>query len=406
MASTKLIIRSDRKDFGKTTIYIQYTHKSVKKKFSTGLSIEPERWNEKSSKAIGTSQEVQEFNASLQVSKRRIDKIMQDAIIAGEDPTIALVTERLKALSTPALVSEKPAPTEFLDVYSQLIEATTATKAQGTIRHYKSSLNHLKTYGLLRQMTLTFDSITTAFYHDFVTYLTTDLEMTNGTVNNQLKRLKVVMAYALDQGLTHNIAFRKFKALQHTEPDVVYLTQSELQTLVATDLTAVPKLARVRDLFILACTTGLRQSDFSTISPDSVDNDQLVLRTVKTRSWLRIPLNQYSRSVLERYPDGLPKLSQQKFNDFVKELGKHCGIDKPTLVVHYRGSKRIEERVPKYTLLSSHTGRRTFVTQCIERGMSLEMIREFTGHKDISALLRYAKIANQHKTIQMEKAWG
>ena len=412
MATTKLVLRSDRKTFDKTTIYVQYTHKTVKKKFSTGFSIEPERWNAKSGKVASTSKEAQELNATLLVIKGRIDKIVQEAILAGEDPSFTLVEERLKRLSTSlpkateSVKQEQPHKKDFLKLFAEHIEATSASKAHGTVKHYKSTLNHLKAYAAKRNVKLTLAHLDVNFYHDLIKYLTKELELTNGTINNQLKRIKVVMSYALDQGLTDNLAFRKFKLLKHTEADIIYLTQGELQTLYDADLSAEPRLAKVRDLFVLGCTTGLRHSDFSTIRPESVENDQLVLRTVKTGDWLRLDLNQYSRTILQRYPDGLPKLSQQKFNAYVKELGEHCGIDKSTLVVHYQGAKRTAERVPKYRLLSSHTGRRTFVTQSLERGMPIEVVQTHTTHKDLKSLMRYAKVADAQKKLQMEKAWG
>ncbi|WP_235917511.1 tyrosine-type recombinase/integrase [Hymenobacter busanensis] len=291
-------------------------------------------------------------------------------------------------------------------MFDEYIQTTQATKAHGTIKHYKTTLNHLTRFAAQHRRKLTFESIDTRFYHDFVTFLTKDLAMTNGTANNQLKRVKVVMGYAGEQGLTDNNSFRKFKTLRHTETDVVYLTRDELETLVHYDLTAEPRLARVRDLLVLACTTGLRHSDFSTVRPDQIKGDQLVVRTVKTRDWLYLDLNRYSRAILECYPQGLPLLSQQKFNAYVKELGQHCGLDTPVQVVHYRGSQRVEEWLPKHELLSSHTGRRTFVTQSLERGMPPAVIMKFTGHKDIKTLMRYVKVADAEKRSQMEKAWG
>ncbi|GAB2464633.1 hypothetical protein GCM10011375_35710 [Hymenobacter qilianensis] len=113
------------------------------------------------------------------------------------------------------------------------------------------------------------------------------------------------------KGLTDNLAFRKFKLLKHTETDVIYLTQSELQILFEADLSAESRLAKVRDLFLFAlgCITGLRHSDFSTIRPENIESDQLVLRTIKMGDWLRLDLNQYSRTILQPYSNGLPKLS-------------------------------------------------------------------------------------------------
>ncbi|AIZ64209.1 hypothetical protein PK28_11880 [Hymenobacter sp. DG25B] len=64
---------------------------------------------------------------------------------------------------------------------------------------------------------------------------------------------------------------------------------------------------------------------------------------------------------------------------FVKESGKFCGIDSPIQVVRYQGSKRVEQWLPKYELLSSHTGRHTFVIQSLLQGMPPAVLMKFTG---------------------------
>lgn len=194
--------------------------------------------------------------------------------------------------------------------------------------------------------------------------------------------------------------------LTEYQNEVVFLTKAELETLLTYDLTAEPRLARVRDMLVFACATGLRYSDFSRLTADNIHGDELRVQTQKTRDRLVIPLNAYSRAVLERYPTGFPKLSQQKFNDYVKELGQHCGFDTPVSVVEHRGGKQIQSWVAKYTQLSSHTGRRTFISQGLERGMPTAVMMTFTGHKDYATLSRYIKVEDQLKREQMEKAWG
>ncbi|WP_280640578.1 tyrosine-type recombinase/integrase [Hymenobacter volaticus] len=64
------------------------------------------------------------------------------------------------------------------------------------------------------------------------------------------------------------------------------------------------------------------------------------------------------------------------------------------------------EELDPHDLLSSHTRRRTFVTQSLERGMPIEVLQKFTTHKDLKTLMRYAKVADAQKKVQMEKAWG
>ncbi|RYU81835.1 site-specific integrase [Hymenobacter persicinus] len=409
MATTKLRLRNDRTSFGKTTVYVQYTFKSRNYYFSTKEKIDPAHWHARLEKVSGNAEEIKALNSRLQAYLADINQLVAGAIHQKLEPTPAYLREQLSSPTGSAATLAEGTPTatpNFLALFDAYITATQATKAHGTIKHYRTTLNHLTAFAAQKRRPLTLDAIDTPFYHAFVTFLTKELRMTNGTANNQLKRVKVVMGYASEQGLTQNTSFRQFKALRHTETDVVYLTREELDRLVHFDLLAEPRLARVRDLFVFACSTGLRHSDFSTVRPDQIKGNQVVVRTIKTRDWLYLDLNPYSRAVLERYPQGLPLLSQQKFNTYVKELGQYCGLDAPVQVVHYQGSQRIEHWQPKYELLSSHTGRRTFVTQSLERGMAPAIIMKFTGHKDIKTLMRYVKVADTEKRAQMEKAWG
>lgn len=142
--------------------------------------------------------------------------------------------------------------------------------------------------------------------------------MGSGTINNQIKKLKVFLGYLNERGIHTDLSFKKFKRVKQTESDIVYLTQEELDTLYTFNLTTNKRLERVRDLLVLACTTGLRHSDFSAIQPENIKDTYLSIRTQKTKDPLTIPLNSYSRAILQKYEGKPPQLSQQKFNAYVK----------------------------------------------------------------------------------------
>jgi adenylate cyclase class IV len=61
-------------------------------------------------------------------------------------------------------------------------------------------------------------------------------------------------------------------------------------------------------------------------------------------------------------------------NDYLKELGKFAEIEQPVQKVKFIGSRRIEEKVPKYELITTHTARRTFVTLSLEKGIRPETV--------------------------------
>ena len=130
------------------------------------------------------------------------------------------------------------------------------------------------------------------------------------------------------------------------------------------------------------------------------------IRTQKTKDPLKIPLNSYSKAILQKYEGKPSQLSQQKFNAYVKELGQLCGIDEPTEIIKYVAGKRIEKTVPKYELLSSHTGRRTFITLSLEKGMRAETVMKISGHKDTKTLMRYVRITDKIKETEMLRIWN
>ena len=99
----------------------------------------------------------------------------------------------------------------------------------------------------------------------------------------------------------------------------------------------------------------------------------------------------------------MPKYSQQKFNDYIKEALQKIGLDNPEQVVTYKKGIRKEEVVPKYSLVSSHTARRTFITQSILRGIPTPVIQTITGHSDLRSFSKYIKITNTDKQTEMLK---
>ncbi len=90
-------------------------------------------------------------------------------------------------------------------------------------------------------------------------------------------------------------------------------------------------------------------------------------------------------------------------NDYLKEVGKACGIDTPITITYYKGNERINEVYPKWQLLGTHAGRRTFVCFGIAIGISPQVIMKWTGHSDYAAMRPYIDIVDSTKAEAMNK---
>ena len=125
---------------------------------------------------------------------------------------------------------------------------------------------------------------------------------------------------------------------------------------------------------------------------------------------MRIELNKHSQAILDKYKDfafrgdlALPVISNVKMNEALKVLGQVCGIDEPTRIVYFQGNQRMEQVLPKWALLTTHCGRRTFVVTALQLGIPSEVIMKWTGHSNFSAMKPYVKIVDELKARAMTK---
>jgi integrase len=215
--------------------------------------------------------------------------------------------------------------------------------------------------------------------------------------------------WAYDKEYHSNQNFKKFKASED-EIEVIYLTIEELMTLFNHDFES-PRLNHVRDVYCFGCFTGLRFSDIKQLRVSNVFEDHLLLNIQKTKTiGQNIPLNNYAQKILSRYKDTiyvpLPVISSQKFNKYIKECCEIAKIDTPTSITRYVGQKRIDKLVPKYEVITSHTARKTFVTNSLILGMKEMVVRNITGHKKEETFRKYVKIAEDFKKNEMDNTWN
>lgn len=166
-----------------------------------------------------------------------------------------------------------------------------------------------------------------------------------------------------------------------------------MQALEALQLPESGYLDNARSLFLLSCYTGLRYSDLVSIRLEHLRGSTLRLTTQKTKETVSIPLQARALPIVQRIlAGGVRSVSNQKLNDYIKELGQQAGITALIEVIQYRGGKRESQTMPKWEKLACHSGRRTFVTLSLERGLRPELVMKITGHRDWKSFKRYVNI--------------
>lgn len=190
---------------------------------------------------------------------------------------------------------------------------------------------------------------------------------------------------------------------------VVYLLPDELKKLENVKLNRANQ-EFYRDVFLFSCYTGLRFSDIKQLRKTDIRNDSVHVVTQKTGRGITIELNKKSREVynrmLARFPDDallFPKLERVNYNSSLCTIMKQAEINQLVTITYYLGARRFDITKPKYELIRSHAGRRTFVVNCLLKGIPPLVIIKWTGHHDLSALNPYIAIADEQRRNMMKR---
>lgn len=296
----------------------------------------------------------------------------------------------------------------FFSALDEFVETHKAVRAKGTLTKYRSCIKFIKDFEAHSGFGLGFETIDRRFLEAFRDY--SFLE--KGTMNNYYGKLiafiKTFMNWSLDRGYHNNQEFKKFKRTEDNI-EVIFLTMDELMALYRHEFRS-KRLSKVRDIYCFGCFTGLRYSDLNNLKASNIYGDHIRLTIQKSKSTdHHIPLNRLAREILERYKgtiyEPLPRISGQKFNEYIKDCCEKIGLDQPTTITRFVGQKRIDRTVPKYKLITSHTARKTFVTNSLVLGMNERVLKNITGHKDDASFMKYLKIAEDFKRNEMDRTW-
>ena len=385
--------------------------------FTTGYRIDAEKWDTDKQRVRNgctnkLKQSASEINDSLLGYYTEVQEIFKKFEVEEIMPTPEQIKEAFNALHKPIeeVKPRKSTPNAFYKVFDEFVRDCGRQNdwTDSTYEKFAAVKNHLMNF----RDGLTFDFFDEKGLNDYVTYLRDVKEMRNSTIGKQLSFLKWFLRWAFKKGVHLNNAYDSYKPkLKSTQKKIIFLTWEELNKLREFEIPAAKQaLDRVRDVFLFQCFTGLRYSDVFNLRRSDIKGDYIEVTTVKTSDSLIIELNKHSKAILDKYKDVsfeddkvLPVITNQKMNDYLKELAELAGIDEPVRQTYYRGNERIDEVTPKYALLGTHAGRRTFICNALALGIPPQVVMKWTGHSDYKAMKPYIDIADDIKANAMSK---
>jgi integrase len=236
-----------------------------------------------------------------------------------------------------------------------------------------------------------------------------DKERVNEHIQGILKIYKTFFNWAERRGYNPNNIFKKHKIGFGTNfnKEIITLTEQEIQSMASLDLD--PSKNYIRNIFLLACYSGARMSDVLRLDASQVSDDAWEFEAFKTRRHkvpIKIPFLGWCASA-KIYID---KILQERFvfaepyiNRAIKQIAKQAGIDTPMRITRMSGKNQIVTTLPKYEFISFHTGRRTFISNLVNRGVPAFVAMKITGISMIKTMLKYTNTVEDDVTRELKR---
>jgi integrase len=400
MIQTTIYIK--RPNSVKSPLYIDITFDGQRIQAPIGLTIEPRLWDNK-------KKDFTEKSKRLSNYLRIINNIYEDVIQyyfnqrknkeTVERTAIQLIIANNN--STP-IINEHETKNEFASVAAEYLDVKSKIQTKASLYIYKITIEEVINFLKENKRPLHFDSIDHTFFDSYITYL---LEIknnnsnglkpvgySNDTIHKRISNIKTFMKWAFERGFHSNLTYQKISYKKTQKHEIVSLSKIELSQIKDLDLSKNVRLEKVRDLFVFGIYTGQRWSDIATFRSEDLEGTDWIFNAQKTRKRMIVPLDGFGSpalKILQKYDYVLPVISGQKFNDYIKEVGKLAQINEKVKINRYSGVIKIPISKPKYEFMASHMARRTCVTLLLEAGIAPTTIMKLTGHSDLKTLLKY-----------------
>lgn len=380
--------------------------------YSIRERINPAHWDKLKMRAKVTraTPQYESINANISKIETLILKIYNNYQLNNKELSIIDFKKELDIALGKQKRLDKITLIEFIDDFIQRREMA-PNYSPKTLSKYRQLKTHFTNFCSDSKTIVDFNTVDLVFFDNFLQYLYNQ-NMLQNSAQKLIATLKTMLNDATERGLNSSIIFKSKKFNTPIEEvHSIYLDLNELKKLNQIDLSKKLKLDRVRDLFLIGAFTGLRFSDFTNIKSENIvtkdGNDLIIITPQKTGRVLKnviVPIHPIVKSILQKYDGHTPKpLSNQKMNEYLKELGQIAEFTDEVVLTKTRAGQRIDEKYQKWELLTTHTARRSFATNAFKSGVPSISIMRITGHKTESSFMKYIKITNEENAILMSQ---
>lgn len=380
-------------------IYLRLTIDGERTEFSTQREIDPAKWNSKKGRAIVTKkEETRQLNSFLETMQAQIYEAQRALLNKGKEITVRSIRNKMLGIEEEMIdpLKDKGLMPVYREHIKHVSDLVGKEYAKGTLKRFKAAFASLEAFMQHRKTEdIKLRELNHKFITDYEFFLKTVRNVEHNTAMGIIKKLKKIVRIGVANDWIEKDPFMNYK-VKIRDTNRPFLLQDELDRIMALKFTA-DRLANVRDIFVFCCYTGLAYADVQKLRRVDIvighDGEKWIhTERVKTETATRVPLLPQAMKIMDAYKDHpqcvnqgklLPVMSNQKMNEYLKEIADRCEINKK---------------------MTFHTARHTFATTVtLTNGVPIETVSKMLGHKTLRTTQQYAKILDQKVSEDMKK---
>ncbi len=398
MATIKFFLQSKNNPAG---IYVRLRDgRTIDAKAKTKYVINPNDW----SNVKGQPKNLKE--AELKVLNENLNSLA-NSLLSHFNNSIgrtSINSNWLKEFISPTQ-DNQTVPNRLLEYFDYYAANKKSTITESTSKKVKVNRNLVERFEKATKTQYLINDVNAAFKLKFEEYCKKD-NYSKNTIARAMKFIKTICYHARNNGVETHFQLNDL-SLKTEKIDKIFLTPKEIEQIQNCDKITAEHLMNARDWLVISCETGQRVSDFMRFKKRQIrfegDVPLIEFTQVKTGKIMAIPLSKKVRDILDKRGGEFPrKISDQRYNEYIKTVCKLADIDQK--IKGGKLEKVLKRKVsgvfPKYELVTSHIGRRSFATNNYGR-IPTSLLINMTGHSTESMFLEYIGKTETEKAVQL-----
>ena len=370
----------------KTTLMIQVAKSKERLRFSTGICTIVSDWDKKTRKS-----KVASVNKKIREIEAKIEDYDNECQLLGKEIDLGELADNFR--TNPNATTKKKL---FIDYIQMYYDANLNTKAHNTIKKYKTLINFIS----INFPDYTINDIDSEFAGK-LKKLCLEKNEADNTLNKRFQLIKVVMTWCEDMKYIKDVNLKHFTHPQTTKIEAVFLKPEEIELIRTYDFSGKPNLESIRDLFIIACFTGIDWVDLPQLTKKNLKvsdlgNYYFIIKRIKTDRKEIIsypPCNDIVFDILNKRNWKFDFISYDKSLQNLKKVCKTVGFKEQITLFSKSGNKKISNTKEKHEFISWKTARRSFISNALKERKQLEMVMSTVGHTKPSTTLIYQHLS-------------